>query len=243
MNPISLFLIEKIGTVALLGHASFSMDTPHEGWQSLALILMFVVGHITQRNEKLGWYPYPKNAVWQVHAVLLVCLLPTKALGVFFIVHSLWTMFADPVFMDRSMAIILITSVLLREAALMLLCFCRWQYKRASLIKVREMVSQARGYLISTKQPFSLSLLDDAANKAASDTGYAKEFEEALCHGSTIELREVLSVFGDYLRSDYSLPPEQRHVNRVNGIDNAMHYVKLGEVQDGIDFYNGLHNS
>jgi len=106
-----------------------------------------------------------------------------------------------------------------------------------------EMIHQARGYLVATIQPFSLSLLDDAVNKAASDEDYAKELEQALCHGSTVALREVLSIFGDYLKPDYSLPPEQRHCNRVNGIDNAMHYVKRGEVAEGIEFYNGLHNS
>lgn len=109
-------------------------------------------------------------------------------------------------------------------------------------MEMMEMIQQARYYLVETHHDHSLSLLEEAVAKAATVSSYARELEDALCHGSTVELRKILSVFGDYFRPDYSLLPEERHCNRVNGIDNAMHYVKRGEVEDGIEFYNALHS-
>lgn len=41
-------------------------------------------------------------------------------------------------------------------------------------------------------------LLEKAVTKARDDEGYAKQLEETLLQGSTIEIRECLSCFGDY---------------------------------------------
>ncbi|WP_376869292.1 hypothetical protein AB5G97_02700 [Aeromonas veronii] len=44
----------------------------------------------------------------------------------------------------------------------------------------------------------ALALLKKAVTKARDDRAYAKRLEETLLQGSTIEIRECLSYFGDY---------------------------------------------
>jgi len=74
----------------------------------------------------------------------------------------------------------------------------------------------------------ALELLEKAVAKAREDEAYAKQMEEALLRGSTIELRELLSPFGDYMEGRRSEFPFYPHRDAVNGLDTALHHVKCG---------------
>ena len=68
-------------------------------------------------------------------------------------------------------------------------------------------------------------LLEEAVNKARDDRIYAKQFEETLLHGSTVEIRECLSCFGDYFERSRDAPPYYPHHDAVNGIDCALYAI------------------
>lgn len=68
-------------------------------------------------------------------------------------------------------------------------------------------------------------LLEKAVNKARDDEGYARQFEETLLQGSTIEIRECLSCFGDYFEHSRDVPPYYPHHDAVNGIDCALYAI------------------
>ncbi|WP_330544130.1 hypothetical protein V0242_09015 [Aeromonas hydrophila] len=69
------------------------------------------------------------------------------------------------------------------------------------------------------------ALLEKAVNKARDDEVYAKQFEETLLQGSTIEIRECLSFFGDYFEHSRDAPPYYPHHDAVNGIDCALYTI------------------
>ena len=69
----------------------------------------------------------------------------------------------------------------------------------------------------------ALTLLEKAVTKARDDRSYAKQFEEALLLGSTVEIRECLSCFGDYFERSRDKPPYYPHHDAVNGIDCALY--------------------
>ncbi|WP_421206129.1 hypothetical protein [Aeromonas sp. 601027] len=68
-------------------------------------------------------------------------------------------------------------------------------------------------------------LLEKAVTKARDDKVYAKQFEEILLQGSTIEIRECLSCFGDYFERSRDAPPYYPHHDAVNGIDCALYAI------------------
>jgi hypothetical protein len=68
-------------------------------------------------------------------------------------------------------------------------------------------------------------LLEKAVNKARDDEGYARQFEETLLQGSTIEIRECLSCFGDYFEHSRDVPPYYPYHDAVNGIDCALYAI------------------
>ncbi|KAE9626397.1 hypothetical protein GO627_05225 [Aeromonas veronii] len=68
-------------------------------------------------------------------------------------------------------------------------------------------------------------MLEKAVAKARDDEGYAKQFEEALLLGSTVEIRECLSSFGDYFERSKDTPPYYPHHDAVNGIDCALYAI------------------
>jgi len=73
----------------------------------------------------------------------------------------------------------------------------------------------------------AVDLLDKALSKAKFDTVYAKQLDDALLKGSTIECRSVFCVFGHYFqRSDTY--PWYPHADAINAIDTALFYVKAG---------------
>lgn len=71
----------------------------------------------------------------------------------------------------------------------------------------------------------ALVLLEKAVTKARADAVYAKQFEETLLQGSTIEISESLSCFGDYVERSRDAPPYYPHHDAVNGIDCALYAI------------------
>ena len=76
----------------------------------------------------------------------------------------------------------------------------------------------------------ALTLLEKAVTKARDDRSYAKQFEETLLRGSTIEIRECLSCFGDYFERSRDAPPYYPHHDAVNGIDCALYAILFDAV-------------
>ncbi|MGL5814763.1 MAG: hypothetical protein ACRCYW_15720 [Aeromonas sp.] len=70
-----------------------------------------------------------------------------------------------------------------------------------------------------------LTLLEKAVTKARHDEGYAMQFEGTLLRGSSIEVRECLSCFGDYFGRSRDAPPYYPHHDAVNGIDCALYTI------------------
>ncbi|HDX8452922.1 TPA: hypothetical protein RQN21_002482 [Aeromonas hydrophila] len=68
-------------------------------------------------------------------------------------------------------------------------------------------------------------MLEKAITKARDDRCYAKQFEETLLQGSTIEIRECLSCFGDYFERSRDAPPYYPHHDAVNCIDCALYAI------------------
>ncbi|WP_021229630.1 hypothetical protein [Aeromonas veronii] len=64
-----------------------------------------------------------------------------------------------------------------------------------------------------------------AVAKAHDDEAYAKQFEETLLQGSTVEIRECLSCFGDYVERSRDTPPYYPYHDAVNGIDCALYAI------------------
>lgn len=105
-----------------------------------------------------------------------------------------------------------------------------------------ERLGSLRLYLTLIRRPCARELLEKAVLKAQEDQAYAKEFEKTLCNGSTLEYRELFSPFGDYWAPPRPEFPPYPHSDAVNCIDSAMHHIKLGDVEDAIEFYNMMHN-
>ncbi len=69
-------------------------------------------------------------------------------------------------------------------------------------------------------------MLEKAVTKARDDEGYARQFEETLLRGATIEIRECLSCFGDYyFELSRDAPPYYPYHDAVNGIDCALYAI------------------
>ncbi|WP_233267733.1 hypothetical protein [Aeromonas veronii] len=90
---------------------------------------------------------------------------------------------------------------------------------------LEETLGKLRDSLAATSNEEALALLEKAVAKARDDEGYAKQFEEALLLGSTVEIRECLSSFGDYFERSKDTPPYYPHHDAVNGIDCALYAI------------------
>ena len=86
-------------------------------------------------------------------------------------------------------------------------------------------LGKLRHGLAAVSNEEALALLEKAVTKARDDEGYAKQFEEALLRGSTIEIRECLSCFGDYFERSRDARPYYPHHDAVNGIDCALYAI------------------
>lgn len=89
---------------------------------------------------------------------------------------------------------------------------------------LEETLERLRDGLAAIGNEGALTLLEKAVTQAA-DEVYAKQFEEALLLGSTVEIRECLSVFGDYFEQSRDAMPYYPHHDAVNGIDCALYTI------------------
>ena len=90
---------------------------------------------------------------------------------------------------------------------------------------LEETLEKLRHGLTAVSNEDALTLLEKAIAKASDDRSYAKQFEETLLQGSTVEIRECLSCFGDYFERSRDAPPYYPHHDTVNGIDCALYAI------------------
>jgi hypothetical protein len=90
---------------------------------------------------------------------------------------------------------------------------------------LEEALEKLRHGLAVASNEEALTLLEKAVAKARDDEVYAKRLEETLLQGSTIEIRECLSCFGDYFERSRDAPPYYPHRDAVNGIDCALYAI------------------
>ena len=90
---------------------------------------------------------------------------------------------------------------------------------------LEETLEKLRHGLAVASNEEALTLLEKAVTKARDDRSYAKQFEETLLQGSTIEIRECLICFGDYFERSRDAPPYYPHHDAVNGIDCALYAI------------------
>ncbi|WP_438401954.1 hypothetical protein [Aeromonas veronii] len=88
-----------------------------------------------------------------------------------------------------------------------------------------ETLEKLRHGLTTACKEDALVLLEKAVTKARDNEVYAKQFEETLLRGATIEIRECLSCFGDYFERSRDAPPYYPHHDAVNGIDCALYAI------------------
>ena len=90
---------------------------------------------------------------------------------------------------------------------------------------LEETLEKLRHCLTNACNEEALALLEKAVAKARDDEAYAKQLEEALLQGSTIEIRECLNCFGDYFGRSRDSPPYYPHHDAVNGIDSTLYAI------------------
>jgi hypothetical protein len=90
---------------------------------------------------------------------------------------------------------------------------------------LKETLGKLRDGLAAASNEGALALLEQAVTKARDDRVYAKQLEETLLHGSTVEIRECLSCFGDYFERSRDTQPYYPHHDAVNGIDCALYAI------------------
>ncbi|MDH1505243.1 MULTISPECIES: hypothetical protein [Aeromonas] len=90
---------------------------------------------------------------------------------------------------------------------------------------LEETLEKLRYGLTTASKKDALTLLEKAVTKARDNRRYAKKLEETLLQGSTVEIRECLSCFGDYFERSRDAPPYYPHHDAVNGIDGALYAI------------------
>ncbi|WP_461605698.1 hypothetical protein [Aeromonas allosaccharophila] len=90
---------------------------------------------------------------------------------------------------------------------------------------LEETLEKLRHGLTTACNEDALTLLERSVTKARDDRRYAKQLEETLQQGSTIEIRECLSCFGDYFERSRDTLPYYPHHDAVNGIDCALYAI------------------
>lgn len=90
---------------------------------------------------------------------------------------------------------------------------------------LEETLEKLRHGLAVASNEEALTLLEKAVTKARDDKVYASQLKETLLHGSTVEIRECLSCFGDYFERSRDAPPYYPHHDAVNGIDGALYTI------------------
>ncbi|MFH7524944.1 hypothetical protein AB2J22_03685 [Aeromonas sp. A5] len=86
-------------------------------------------------------------------------------------------------------------------------------------------IEKLRDGLAATSSEEALALLEKAVTKARDDPIYSDLLESTLLHGSTVEIRECLSCFGDYFERSRDVPPYYPHHDAANGIDSTLYAI------------------
>ncbi|WP_421314774.1 hypothetical protein [Aeromonas veronii] len=100
---------------------------------------------------------------------------------------------------------------------------------------LEETLEKLRHRLAAAYNEDALTLLEKAVTKARDDEGYAKQIEETLQQGSTVEIRECLSCFGDYFERSRDAPPYYPHHDAVNDIDCALYAILFDAALPGTE--------
>ena len=90
---------------------------------------------------------------------------------------------------------------------------------------LEETLERLRHGLAAACNEDALTLLEKSVAKARDDEVYAWQLKETLLRGSTIEIRECLSCFGDYFERSRDAPPYYPYHDAVNGIDCALYAI------------------
>ena len=90
---------------------------------------------------------------------------------------------------------------------------------------LEETLEKLRHCLTNACNEEALALLEKAVTKARDDQVYSDLLESTLLQGSTVEIRECLSCFGDYFECSRDTPPYYPHHDSVNGIDCALYTI------------------
>ncbi|WP_323970578.1 hypothetical protein [Aeromonas veronii] len=90
---------------------------------------------------------------------------------------------------------------------------------------LEETLEKLRHGLTTASNEDALTLLEKAVTKVRDDRRYARQFEETLLQGSTIEIRECLSGIGDYFEHSRDSPPYYPHHDAVNSIDCGLYAI------------------
>ncbi|MBV7437067.1 hypothetical protein [Aeromonas sp. sif2416] len=98
---------------------------------------------------------------------------------------------------------------------------------------LKETLDKLRKGLAAPHHDSALALLEQALAKARDDKAYADLLEATLLRGSTIEVRECLSVFGDYFERSRDAPPYYPHHDAVNGIDSMLYTILFEAIPPG----------
>ncbi|BBS15991.1 hypothetical protein [Aeromonas caviae] len=106
---------------------------------------------------------------------------------------------------------------------------------------LEETLGKLRDGLAAASNEDALALLEKAVTKARDDEVYAKQLEETLLLGSTVEIRECLSCFGDYFERSRDTPPYYPHHDAVNGIDSTLYAILFDVSYPGT--LEGMHNA
>jgi hypothetical protein len=79
-------------------------------------------------------------------------------------------------------------------------------------------------------------LLSKAKALSESDPEYRSKMEKIFLTGSTVEIRELLSAFGDYFQPTQGEEPYYPHKDAVNAIDSAFGMLIADQVDKGVGF-------
>lgn len=98
-------------------------------------------------------------------------------------------------------------------------------------------IDQVRHYLVQIEDRLALDLLDRATETASSNAAFRADMDSVFLHGSTVELRALMSPFGRYNEQESDTMPRYPHTDAVHGIDSALLAVRHPEsLRDSIDF-------
>lgn len=104
---------------------------------------------------------------------------------------------------------------------------------------LEETLGKLHDNLAAISNAGALTLLEKAISKALDERIYATLLEDTLLRGSTIEIRECLSCFGDYFERSRETEPYYPHHDAVNGIDCALYAILFDTANPDMTYPQG----